>query len=219
MFEITQKRENKWVIYSDNYRKADESQNSQSIDYKHIRFAVFALKLFNLCVKWIFRPDSYLNKKKRLFHYLKVFYMIFSFVFVISACDNNVHYNNFREFKNNSWNRFSELNFEFPVSQSTYNIYLLIKFDETYSYDELLLNTAFYTPSGEERFTNYEIKVKNKNGEFIGEKQDNYIELKFPLRKGFRFSKDGISKIEIGNLMTKIETHGILGLGIIVEKE
>ncbi len=152
---------------------------------------------------------------------IKCFYIICSLVFVISACDDNVHYNNFRKFKNKSWNRFNELNFEFPISESGngYNIYLLIKFDESFSNDDLLINTAFFTPSGEERFTNYEIEVKEQKGDFKGEKQDNLFVLKYPLRKDFRFSKDGICKLEIGNLMTKIETFGIIGIGIIVEKE
>ncbi|MBI9039402.1 MAG: hypothetical protein JEY97_14815 [Bacteroidales bacterium] len=137
----------------------------------------------------------------------------------MSACGNKVTYDSFEQFENNSWNRFNELNFEFPVDKSTYNIYLTIKFDETYSYNELLINTAFYTPSGEERFTNYEIKVRDKNGEFIGENHDNNIKLIFPLRKNFRFSKEGICKLEIENLMTKIETSGIIGIGIIIERD
>ena len=161
------------------------------------------------------------NNKINLFYSLKGILMIYILIFLMSACDNKIHYDYFGEFKNKSWNRFSELNFEFPVNESEngYNIYLLIKFDELFSYDKLLINTAFYTPSGEERFTKYDIKVKDKNGEFIGEKKDNKIEMKFPLRKDFRFSKDGICKLDVENRMTKIETPGIIGIGIIVEKE
>ena len=161
------------------------------------------------------------NNKINLFYSLKGKLMIYILIFLMSSCDNNIHYNYFEKFNNNSWNRFSELNFEFPVNESgiEYNIYLLIKFDESFSYDKLLINTAFYTPSGEERFTKYDIKVKDKNGEFIGEKQDDQIELKFSLRKDFRFSKDGICKLEVENRMTKIETPGIIGIGIVVEKE
>lgn len=162
-----------------------------------------------------------LNNKISLFYSLKGILIIYILIILISACDNKIHYDYSWKFKNKSWNRFSELNFEFPVNESgsRYNIYLLIKLDELFSGDELLINTAFYTPSGEERFTKYDIKVKDKNGEFIGEKQENQIELKFPLRKDFRFSKDGICRLEVGNRMTKIETHGIIGIGIIVEKE
>ena len=161
------------------------------------------------------------NNKINLFYSLKGKLMIYILIFLMSACDNNIHYNYFEKFNNNSWNRFSELNFEFPVNESgiEYNIYLLIKFDKSFSNDELLINTAFYTPSGEERFTKYDIKVRDKNGEFIGEKQDNLIKLKFSLRKDFRFSKDGICKLEVENRMTKIETPGIIGIGIVVEKE
>ena len=161
------------------------------------------------------------NNKINLFYSLKGILMIYILIFLISACNNNIDYNNFKKFNNNSWNRFSELNFEFPVNKSGngFNIYLLIKFDKSFSYDKLLINTAFYTPSGEERFTKYDIKVKDKNGEFIGEKKDNKIEMKFPLRKDFRFSKDGICKLDVENRMTKIETPGIIGIGIIIEKE
>ncbi len=73
-------------------------------------------------------------------------------------------------------------------------------------------------PSGEMRTADYSFKIKDKEGKILSECLGDYCDIKFLLRGGFRFSEPGIVKFEIENKMTKIETPGIIEVGLIIEK-
>lgn len=123
-------------------------------------------------------------------------------------------------FSNTSWNRFNKLKFEFPLEQKTgsYDIYFDIHVTKSFSHEVLPLNMVLNTPSGEERIREYELKVQNKDGSFLGECKSDSCCVKAALKKGMLVNKTGVLKIEIENLTPRLETDGILTAGIILVK-
>jgi gliding motility-associated lipoprotein GldH len=151
---------------------------------------------------------------------MKKILLLISVLVLLNACDSDRVYEKYEKFPDQSWNRFDNLEFEIPVGNinSTYDIYITIRHITQYPYKNLLITTILNTPSGEVRFMDYDLQIRDKEGKPLGESTDDRWEIKILLRKSFKFRKAGTFTIEIENRMSKMETTGILGIGVIVEK-
>jgi gliding motility-associated lipoprotein GldH len=141
--------------------------------------------------------------------------------FLAAACNNNKPVSQTHKFKNGVWERFDFLKFELPVEniKATYDISVDLRFTSEFPAESLYVNVVMTTPSGEERIKDYNLTVKDRNGNFLGTKTDGVYHLSVPIRKGIRFNEAGICKFEIENLMPKYVTSGIVEFGIKIEEK
>lgn len=141
--------------------------------------------------------------------------------FLAAACNNNKPVSQTHKFKNGVWKRFDFLKFELPVEniKATYDISVDLRFTSGFPAESLYINVVLTTPSGEERIKDYNLTVKDRNGNFLGTKTDGVYHLSVPIRKGIRFNEAGICKFEIENLMPKYVTSGIVEFGIKLEEK
>ena len=139
---------------------------------------------------------------------------------LLVSCSNNKVFEQYHKFEKFSWNRFEFVNFETQIKdiESDYDIYLNFRHLPEYPYKHIDFNFTIYTPSGEMRTSNYEIDLYNKQGERLSECLGDFCDMKIPVRKGFRFSEPGLAKFEIENRMTKLQTPGVMEVGLIIEK-
>ncbi len=132
-----------------------------------------------------------------------------------TGCDKKKGAEIYHRFPDKSWARFNLLSFEIPIEKmDACNIYLFARFDPGFQYETLDFNMIMNTPSGEERIKEYRMEVKSKKGEFSIECDKDSCEGTILLKKEIMLSKPGILKIEIENLIPRIATEGILGVGI-----
>jgi len=141
--------------------------------------------------------------------------------FLAAACDTNKPISQTHKFKNGVWERFEFLNFELPVenSKAPFDISVDLRFTSEFPAESLYINVVMTTPSGEERIKDYNLTLKDRDGNFLGTKTDGVYRLSVPIRKGIRFNEAGICKFEIENLMPKYVTSGIVEFGITVEEK
>ena len=137
-----------------------------------------------------------------------------------SSCSNQKVFEEHYKFEDFSWNRFDFVKFEVNIEDTEieYDMYLNFRHLPEYPYPNFNFNFTIYTPSDEMRTSDFEIDLFDKQGERISECLGDYCDLKIPVRKGFRFSEPGIAKFEIENKMTKLETPGVMEVGLIIEK-
>lgn len=123
-------------------------------------------------------------------------------------------------FKNNSWNRFNILKYDFQVSDTLteYDIYLDVRHASFYPYENLLINFAIMSPSTEERVRSHDLKLRDKTGNFLGEGTGDIWDISFPLMTRFVFIHSGTYHIGIENLMTKYETEGVMDVNLVVQR-
>ena len=141
-------------------------------------------------------------------------------VIILSSCSNEEVFKQYKTFENASWNRFDILLFEVPVKAGDYlNFELALRHHTYFPYDYLNTNITFYLPSGEMRTADYHFNLKDKNGKWKADGMGELWDIELPIRDGLLFQKDGICKVRIENKMTKIETPGILEVGLIVSKK
>lgn len=69
------------------------------------------------------------------------------------------------------------------------------------------------TPSGEERIKEYSFRIR-RDGSFTGKCTGDSCEAVISLKKEMFFSSGGILRIEIENLVPRLETKNLLGVGI-----
>lgn len=155
-----------------------------------------------------------MKKYKLVFVSLSVAMLIFV------SCSNQKLFEEHYKFDNFSWNRFSFVKFEVNIidTETEYDIYLNFRHLPEYPYSDFNFNFTIYTPSDEMRTMDYEIDLFDKKGILRSECLGDYCDLKIPVRMGFRFSEPGKAKFEIENKMTKLETHGVMEVGLIIEK-
>lgn len=140
-------------------------------------------------------------------------------VFIISGCNTETIFKEYNSFDDVSWNRFDTQNFEFTVEgDKPVDLYLAIRHHTDFPYDYIDMNITLYTPDGEMRSREYHYKLKNENSQWKGDGMGEIWDIELPIRKNMIFNKDGICKVSIENKMTKLETPGIIEIGLIVNK-
>jgi len=152
------------------------------------------------------------NQKKFTSTYIYAL-LILMMVFV-NACSNRKkeYYHSFRD---HTWKRFDILNFQIPIEKTgvPFDFLFFAHPTKDFEFDNLNFNMVMTTPSGEERIREYNFPIKNFNT-FYGTCTGDSCEEVIPLKTGMVFTDKGILKIEIENLVPRLETRGLLGVGI-----
>ncbi|MBE0638318.1 MAG: hypothetical protein IH598_07350 [Bacteroidales bacterium] len=138
----------------------------------------------------------------------------------LGGCKKQDEHSQFHQFKNGVWERFEFVNFEFPVhdARQRWDIYLVLRYNESFQGRLLPLNIEMVTPSGDSRVKDYNLFLRSvNNDEITGERSDGFYEQKVLTHPQFSFSEKGICKFEIENLNSNYFTQGILEIGFILE--
>lgn len=124
-------------------------------------------------------------------------------------------------FKEHSWQRFNILKFELPVKQSErpYKVVFFARYDQDFPYPSLDFNMVMNTPTGEERISEFQLKIKDADDHFLGTCDQGIYEGSVILNKELYLNKGGMLLIEVENLIPKMETPGLLGVGIRLQKK
>jgi len=140
-------------------------------------------------------------------------------IFLMVSCANKEVFKEYKTFDKVSWNRFDILYFEVPVKAGDYlDFYLALRHHTFFPYDYINTNITFYSPDGEMRSKEYHFELKDKDGQWKANGMGELWDIEFPIRDSSFFNKDGICKVRVENKMTKIETPGIVEVGLIVRE-
>jgi gliding motility-associated lipoprotein GldH len=136
-----------------------------------------------------------------------------------TSCSRNKPVSQIHTFTNVIWERFDHLNFELPVEdvENEYNISVMIRHTAKFPVDALAVNVVMITPGGEERIKDYNLILKDQDGNYIGYETDGIYNCFINIRQGMKFHEAGVVKFDIENLMTKYYTPGIIEFGIVME--
>ena len=143
------------------------------------------------------------------------FYFSLLILFVACGCSDNQEEVIYKKFKDESWSRFDILHYEIPVraSEKNYDVFLFVHHTKEFEFDHLVFNMTMTTPSGEERIKEYEMDIKRKDGKFMGQCINDSCEISIALKKELKLTK-GILTLDIENLVPRLQTKGLLGIGI-----
>jgi hypothetical protein len=138
-------------------------------------------------------------------------------ILILSGCGKERGTELYHGFPDHRWARFNLLSFEMPVEKpGKYDIRLFAVFNPDFQFEKFGFNMTMTTPSGEERINEYKMTVRNKAGDFCIECAGDSCTGNILLKKGISVSRKGVLKVEIENLIPRMVTEGILGVGITV---
>ncbi len=147
--------------------------------------------------------------------------IILLLLFLVTACEKEKIYEEYHQMKNQSWNKFSLLKFDFQVDNinNEYNMYFAVRLTNSFQDKELSFNAELFTPCGEQRLREISIDIikQSDNNQLTG--KTDFTEIIYPLYNNFKFDKKGSCLLEIQNSMEKYETPGIYQIGLIVERD
>jgi len=146
--------------------------------------------------------------------------LLISLLFISSSCTRNERQCQFVSFHDHAWNRFEKQKFEIPVRNisSPSELKLILRHTNDYPFDNLYINVITEMPGGEERIMEKDLRLKDASGNFLSDDRKGYHEISFTLYKELRFTEKGLCRVEIENLIPKIEIPGILELGLCLQK-
>ena len=152
---------------------------------------------------------------KRIPHKLTLIFFVI-LVILFSSCKKKESIDYYHRFENQSWYRYNLLSFELPVSEpgKSWDIFFFIRHTKAYEFNTLELNKTMNTPSGEERIKEYHLDIKRKDGGFIGICTPDSCEVIVTLKNGIIIQNKGTLKIEIENLVPRLNLNGVLVAGI-----
>jgi len=139
---------------------------------------------------------------------------------VFGGCNRDENFTVRHNFPDRTWYRFNILQFEVPVEQSEnpVNIVFFASIGKDYPFDSLAFNMVMKTPSGEERVKECSMDVKDRNGQFKAAFTGDSCEMTYMLRREVIFDRSGTLTIELENLLPRMRTTGLNGVGIRLQK-
>jgi len=138
---------------------------------------------------------------------------------LVTACGNKTVFIEYREFDDVSWNRFDIQNFEVPVEENdVLDFYFMVRHHSYFPYDFIDVNITFYLPGGGMRSGDYHYDLKDEQGKWLGSGMGELWDIELPIRRNLNIAEAGICKVRIENKMTKLETPGIIEVGLLVKK-
>lgn len=151
--------------------------------------------------------------------HLRVIFLLLAIILVQCSGPDTV-FEEHRNFEKDTWHRFNKLSFTIPIDNidKKYDIIFSMVYTPDYQYDRIPIHVIMNTPAGEKRINEFNINVRNKADEFIGEKKGDSIHLKKNLWGGFVFNREGEAQLSIEQIIPKYNTPHIKSAGIMLKQ-
>jgi gliding motility-associated lipoprotein GldH len=148
-----------------------------------------------------------------------LFILIILTAFMVS-CNHDKVFEKYEKMNDNKWLKSQSLTFEVPIedTSSVYDISLTVRHADYYTYANILVTIDQVTPVGEERYKNFDLRLRKNDGSFIGDGSGDIWDTKILVYKKMSFNNKGTYKFVVENHMPYVETEGIMEIGFVVEK-
>ena len=156
--------------------------------------------------------------------FLKLFFVILFLSFF--SCDKNQVFDEYKEF-DGTWKKNKKATFTFEQKDTTavYNMFLNVRNNNEYPYNNLFLIVSLSQPDGKVLVDTLEYQMANPDGTLIGTGFSDIKESKLWYKENYSFEKAGKYTLEIGHAVRQTgkvqgvqDLEGITELGLRIEK-
>jgi len=141
---------------------------------------------------------------------------------ITGSCTRGKIFEKYHKFENNTWKRVGDsVVFETPIKDTSalYDVFVAIRHTTFYPYDKISVGFTIYYPSGESRYSEHNIVLKDDRGKFVSEGLGDIWDIRVPVKEKFSFNNIGTYKFEIENLTgNKFLVPGVMEVGLIIKK-
>ena len=149
---------------------------------------------------------------------------LFFVLLFFMGCSYSSHLNTY-EFSN-GWKNSEIVTFDFKAPESTknYNLFLLLRHNNNYSFSNIFLITKLKLANGSILTDTLEHPLSEPSGKWLGEKRLSLVEHKLIFKKNLDLINDSIyylsirNAMRLNNVISPIENlENILDLGLLIE--
>ena len=146
---------------------------------------------------------------------------------LFASCDSNRVYDTYKSLDNNRWLQDDSISFEFQIIDtiSKNNLYLNIRNNNEYLYNNLYLISQIVFPDGKKFVDTLQYEMADKNGKFLGVGISEIKHSRLLFKENIMFPTSGKYKVSVRQAMRKNgnvegikELNGITDLGFRIEK-
>jgi gliding motility-associated lipoprotein GldH len=102
--------------------------------------------------------------------------------------------------------------------KSLYNVYMNLRVTANYKYSNLFVLIAETGPDNKSKITRYELKLADKDGEWLGQGSGNLYSYQVPFRTNYKFPSKGVYHFTIEQNMRDNPLREVSDVGLRVEK-
>jgi gliding motility-associated lipoprotein GldH len=156
----------------------------------------------------------------KVFEMKKTALIFIGICLLLSSCDRAKIYEKYQDNDRITWNRFDVKTFQVDIKDisASYDFYIAIRHIDAFPLDYITVRFVIYTPSGETRTLEQKIRLKDENGNWLGDGMGDLWDITHLARKGLQFTQAGTCTVEISSTMSQADLPGIMQVGLIVKR-
>lgn len=150
------------------------------------------------------------------------FNLVLVFILVLlTSCDRNKFYNEFRHLENDKWPKDQVLSFRINIDDtvSTYRFFINVRNNTSYQNNNIYFFLTTEFPGGGMSRDTIECLLAAKDGTWLGKGSGRYRDNKIPIRGNIHFPRTGTYILSLNQAMREDVLQGISEAGIRLEKE
>jgi gliding motility-associated lipoprotein GldH len=155
----------------------------------------------------------------------KTFYLcLFTYTLLLASCQRVDLYEKVVTIPKNQWRSSYKPSFTFSIKDTTtaYQLYLIIRHNEKYNYNNIWLNLYTKSPEGTISKAPYELPLATNEKGWLGTGMDDLYEHRIaltPLNRQFYFQKGGNYTFSLEHIMREDPLENIMNVGLRIEKK
>jgi len=156
---------------------------------------------------------------------LKKFYLgLLTSTLLLASCDTIDLYEKVISIPKNKWRSTYKPSFTFEIKDtiSAYQLYVIIRHNEKYNYNNIWLNLYTKSPDGTVSKAPYELPLATNEKGWLGTGMDDLYEHRIaltPLNRQFYFKKAGNYTFSLGHIMREDPLENVMNVGLRIEKK
>ena len=156
---------------------------------------------------------------------LKTFYLcLFFFSLLLTSCGTIDLYEKLVSIPKNKWRSTYKPSFTFEIKDTTtpYQLYVLIRHNEKYNYNNIWLNLYTKSPDNTVSKVPYELPLASNEKGWLGTGMDDLYEHRIaltPLNRQFYFNKAGNYTFSLEHIMREDPLENVMNIGLRIEKK
>lgn len=104
-------------------------------------------------------------------------------------------------------------------TENVYDLSLSFRYAEGFPYNEMKVNVIETSPSGKETAKEYDLKVREENGEYIGEVALDIWDSEHLIEANKKYAEKGKYSYKIEHTMPKDPVQMVMEIGVILDKK
>ena len=118
------------------------------------------------------------------------------------------------------WLKEDVIQFDVPIDDisSSYDMNLNFRYATGYQFDVVKVRVTETSPSGKEVVEEFDLKIRDKNGDYIGEPALDIWDSEHLIKEKVKFNESGTYTYKIEHTMPQDQLHFAMELGLTIDK-